>query len=133
MGSDEENGKPERSDPLTEQIIGAAIEVHRALGPGLLESSYEACFVFELMQRGLSVARQVELPVIYKGQRIECGYRIDVMVEGNVVVEVKAVEKIIPIHEAQLMTYLKLSGIRKGLLLNFNTQKLADSIVRRVL
>src|SRR5262245_34178349 len=90
---------------LTERIIGAAIEVHRVLGPGLLESAYEACFAYELASQGLTVTRQVELPIDYKGRRIESGYRVDLIVEGCVIVELKAVEKAAPIHEAQLMTH----------------------------
>ncbi|MCB9688163.1 MAG: GxxExxY protein, partial [Alphaproteobacteria bacterium] len=96
---------------LTEIIIGAAIAVHRELGPGLLESTYEACLVHELVQRGVSVEAQKFLPVNYRGVVIDCGYRIDVLVGGKVIVELKAVEKVLPIHEAQLLTYLRLSGL----------------------
>jgi len=117
---------------ITEKIIGAAIEVHRALGPGLLESAYEACLVHELASMGLAVAEQVELPVMYKGKRVDCAFRMDLIVEGVVVVEVKAVESLAPIHEAQLITYLKLSGLRVGLLINFNVRVLKDGIKRRV-
>src|SRR5919106_224916 len=104
------------------QIIGAAIEVHTALGPGLLESTYEACLVHELLERGMSVERQKALPVAYKGIRVDCGYRIDLLVEGQVIVELKAVARVEPIHEAQLLSYLKLSGHQVGLLINFNVR-----------
>ena len=117
-------------DPLTERIIGAAIEIHRALGPGLLESAYEECLCFELSQLNLIVERQVELPVTYKSVRLTCGYRMDVVVEKQVVVELKTVEKLLPIHEAQLLTYLKLSGIRTDLLLNFNVPVMKHGVQR---
>ncbi len=117
---------------LTGKIIGAAIEVHEALGPGLLESAYEACLCHELVARGLCVERQVALPVMYRGQQVDCAFRMDIVVEGAVVVEIKSVEAIAPIHEAQLMTYLKLSGLRVGLLMNFNVRILKEGIVRRV-
>lgn len=117
---------------ITEQILGAAIAVHRALGPGLLESTYEACLAFELVDRGLAIVRQVALPVVYRGVRIDCGYRLDVVVEGRVIVEVKAVERILPVHEAQVLTYLKLSELPVALLLNFNVPLLKDGIKRFV-
>ena len=117
---------------LTEKIIGAAIEVHKTLGPGLLESAYEACLVHELISQGLSIARQVELPVVYKGQHVECAFRMDIVVEGQVLIELKAVETLLPIHEAQLMTYLKLSGIRVGLLMNFNALTIKAGLIRRI-
>jgi len=117
-------------DPLTAKIIGAAIEIHRALGPGLLESAYEECLCFELSLLRLVVERQVELPVTYKTVRLNCGYRMDLVVEKQVVVELKTVEKLLPIHEAQLLTYLKLSGIRTGLLLNFNVPVMRHGIRR---
>jgi GxxExxY protein len=117
---------------ITEQIIGAAIDVHRALGPGLLESTYEECIAFELMERGLNVERQKELPVTYKGVRLDCGYRIDLLVEGKVIVELKAVESLQPIHEAQVLTYLKLSGHKVALLINFNVKILKDGVRRLV-
>ena len=120
-------------EELTRQIIGAAIEVHRQLGPGMLESTYEACLCHELTKRGLAARRQVKLPVVYDGVRIECGYVIDLLVEDNVIIEIKSVEKVIPVHEAQLMTYLKLSGKRTGLLINFNVPLLINGITRRVL
>jgi GxxExxY protein len=118
------------SDPLTEQVIGAAIEVHRSLGPGLLESAYEECLCFELKQRGLLFQRQVALPVEYKSVRLDCGYRIDLVVKEELIIEIKTVEKLLPVHEAQLLTYLKLSGIKKGLLFNFYTPVLRDGIRR---
>ena len=104
------------------QIIGAAIAVHRALGPGLLESTYEACLFYELAQCGLAVERQKELPVRYRGVQLDCGYRIDLLVADSVIVEIKAVENLEPIHEAQLLSHLKLSGIKIGLLVNFNVE-----------
>ncbi|MCL5264809.1 MAG: GxxExxY protein [Chloroflexi bacterium] len=118
---------------ITEAILGAAIEVHRALGPGLLESTYEECLCHELALRGLTFKRQIDLPVDYKGIRLDCGYRLDVVVEDAVIVELKSVEKLVPVHEAQLLTYLRLSGKKVGLLINFNVAVLKDGIVRRVL
>lgn len=114
-------------------IIGAAIDVHRVLGPGLLESAYERCLCRELTLRRIPFERQMPLPVEYKGVRLDCGYRVDLVVNGMVIVEVKAVSAIAPIHEAQLLTYLKLGGWRVGLLLNFNVPILKDGIRRRVL
>jgi GxxExxY protein len=121
------------NDPLTEKIIGFAIEVHRQLGPGLLESAYEECLCYELRQSGLIFRRQVPLPVVYKTIRLDCGYRIDIIVEEKVILELKTVERLIPVHDAQLLTYLKLSSIRTGLLLNFNSPVLKDGIRRMVL
>jgi GxxExxY protein len=120
-------------EQVTEAIIGAAIEVHRHLGPGLLESAYEECLCHELHLRDLSFQRQVELPVEYKGIKLDCGYRLDVVVENVVVVELKSIERILPIHQAQLLTYLRLTGKRVGLLINFNVSALKHGIVRRVL
>ena len=117
---------------VTRAIIGAAIEVHRALGPGLLESAYEECLCRELNLTGLSYERQKDLPVEYKGVRLSCGYRLDIVVEGCVVVELKACDRIKKIHQAQLLTYLKLAGIRHGLLINFNVPVLKDGIKRMV-
>jgi GxxExxY protein len=122
----------EELNRITEQIIGAAIAVHRALGPGLLESAYEACLAYELAERGLVVQRQREMPVTYRAVRVDCGYRIDLLVAAKVVVEIKAVDAIHPIHEAQLITYLKLSGCKLGLLINFNVKVLKDGVKRRV-
>ena len=115
---------------LTEKIICAAMRVHTALGPGLLESAYEACLVHELLKIGLSARNQVELPVIYDGVAVEVGYRIDILVEDLVILELKAVDKILPIHKAQLISYLKLSGKEVGLLINFNVPHLRDGIDR---
>jgi len=117
-------------DPLTERIIGCAIEVHRALGPGLLESAYEKCLSFELGQHGIPFRQQLPVPVEYKGARIECGYRIDLLVDDAVIVELKSVDQLAPIHEAQLLTYMKLARIHTGLLINFNQQRLIDGLRR---
>ena len=117
---------------ITDKIISAAIAVHRELGPGLLESAYEACLVYELVQRGLSIEQQKTLPVIYRDVRVDCGYRIDLFIEKQVIVELKAVEKLEPIHKAQLLSYLKLSGCKVGLLINFNVKILKDGIHRIV-
>jgi GxxExxY protein len=118
---------------ITGDIIGAAIEVHRALGPGLLESAYEECLCHELTVRHVPFDRQRALPVEYKGLRLDCGYRLDLLVADSVVVEIKAVEKLLPIHDAQLLTYLKLGGWKAGLLLNFNVPVLKRGIRRLVL
>ncbi len=118
---------------LTDLIIRSAIEVHRTLGPGLLESAYEECLCYELLLHGTPIEQQKPLPLIYKGLRLDCGYRMDIVVAERVVVELKCVEKILPIHEAQLLTYLKLSGLRTGLILNFHTHVLKDGIKRLVL
>ena len=117
---------------LSEQIIGAAIEVHRSLGPGLLESTYEACLEYELLQAGLKVERQKPLPVVYKDVQLDCGYRLDLLVENAIIVEVKSVARLEPVHEAQLVTYLKLADKRLGLLINFNTVILKRGIRRKV-
>jgi GxxExxY protein len=117
-------------DPVTERIIGCAIEVHRALGPGLLESAYEKCLAFELGQHGIPFRQQLPVPVEYKGTRIECGYRIDLLVDDAVIVELKSVDQLAPVHEAQLLTYMKLARIRTGLLINFNQQRLVDGLRR---
>ena len=121
------------NDPLTEKVIGLAIEVHRHLGPGLLESAYEECLCFELKTNGIVHDRQVPLPVTYKNAKLECGYRMDVVVENGLIIELKTVDRLLPIHEAQLLTYLKLSGLKTGLLLNFNSSVLKDGIRRLVL
>ncbi len=118
---------------LTSQILNAAMEVHTQLGPGLLENVYETCLAYELGERGLSVKRQLPVPVVYKGQQLDCGFRLDLMVEGVVIVELKTLEKVLPVHESQLFTHMRLLGCRVGLLLNFNVQHLKDGIVRRVL
>ena len=108
-------------DATAEVVIGAAIKVHRALGPGLLESTYQTCLVYELMQRGLRVRREVAVPVIYESVSLDCGYRLDLFVEDHLIVEVKCVEHLMPIHTAQVLTYLRLTGARMALLLNFNS------------
>ena len=117
---------------ITEAIIGAAMKVHSALGPGLLESAYEACLAHELRKAGFDVRSQVELPVIYDGVRVDLGYRIDLLVNDAVIVELKCVEKIAPIHEAQILSYLKLSKKRVGLIINFHVRHLKDGIKRVV-
>jgi GxxExxY protein len=117
---------------LSSKVIGAAIEVHKHLGPGLLESAYEECLCHELKLRDTSYERQKSLPLIYKGKELDCGYRLDVVVDYQLIVEMKSVEKIEPIHKAQLLTYLKLSDIRLGLILNFNVTMMKDGIVRMV-
>lgn len=124
---------PLHHENLTDSILGAAIEVHRELGPGLLESAYEECLAWELAERRLKFERQRPLPVRYKKVALDCGYRLDLLVAETVVVEIKSIEQIEPIHEAQLLTYLKLGGWKVGLLLNFNVELLKDGIRRRVL
>ena len=122
-----------RANELTHTVIGAAIEVHRCLGPGLLESAYHECLCRELVVRGVPFQKERPLPLQYKGIRLECGYRIDLLVGGLVVVEVKAIDAIAPIHEAQLLTYLRLGGWNIGLLINFNVVVLKNGICRRIL
>jgi GxxExxY protein len=124
--------KKERLNWITESIIGAAIEVHRDLGPGLLESAYETCLAFELVERGLKVEQQKPLPVVYREVKLDCGYRLDLLVEEAVIVEVKAVDRLAPIHQAQLLSYTRLSGCKVGLLINFNVKVLKDGIRRVV-
>ncbi|HXZ29127.1 MAG TPA: GxxExxY protein [Terriglobales bacterium] len=121
------------ANEVSRLILDAAMKVHSVLGPGLLESAYEACLAQELRLRGLDVQTQVPLPVVYEGTKLEVGYRVDMLVEGVVVIEVKSVDGIAPIHEAQLLSYLKLSGRNLGLLLNFNTVHLKDGIRRFVM
>lgn len=118
---------------ITDGIIGAAIEVHRTLGPGLLESAYQECLARELLLRNIPFDREVPVPVVYKGVHLECGYRLDFLVDKRVVLEIKAVDIIAPVHEAQLVTYLSLGGWQVGLLINFNVLLLRDGIRRRVL
>jgi GxxExxY protein len=118
---------------LSKKIIGAAIEVHRQLGPGLLESAYEQCLAHELSLQDIPFERQKPIPIVYKGLNLDCGFRLDLLVSSLVVVELKAVNEIMPIHEAQLMTYLKLTSCKLGLLLNFNTLRLRNGIKRVVL
>jgi len=121
-----------KDNELTGKVIGCAIEVHRNLGPGLLESTYERCLSFELLSNNIRHEVQRELPVDYKGIKLDCRYRVDLMVEGKLIVEIKSVEKIIPIHEAQILTYMKLADISVGLLINFNVTRLKDGIKRFV-
>ncbi len=121
------------SESLTHDVIGAAIDVHRELGPGLLENVYEACFCHELQLREIPFESQKELPVIYKGRKLDFKYRMDVVIADQIIVELKSVEKLLPVFEAQLMTYLRITRIKVGLLINFNVPVLKDGIVRRVL
>jgi len=123
---------PPRTEEVAKFVIDAAFKVHSALGPGLLESVYEACLVHELNQKALKVESQVSLPVVYEGMKIEAGIRLDIMVEKQLIVEVKAVDNKIPVYKAQLLTYLKLTGIRLDLLINFNVIHLRDGITRLV-
>ncbi len=117
---------------ITERIIGCAITVHRALGPGLLESTYEVCLVHELKKAGLQVERQIVLPVVYDNIKLDAGYQLDVLVEDSVILELKSVASLLPIHEAQLLTYLKLADKRLGLLINFNVTVLKNGIKRKI-
>jgi len=117
-------------DPLTEKIIGCAIEVHRTLGPGLLESAYEQCLARELSLQDVGFRLQVPVPVEYKGVHLDCGYRIDVLVNEQVILDLKSLERTLAIHEAQLLTYMKLANVAKGLLINFNVRRLVDGIRR---
>ena len=128
-----EDRRSAAADALTETIIGLAIEVHRGLGPGLLESAYEECLCFELAAHRLPFLRQVPLQVQYKSVRLECGYRMDIVVDRTVVLELKTVERLLPVHDAQILTYLRLSGLRAGLLLNFNVPVLRQGLKRLVL
>jgi GxxExxY protein len=125
-----EDTEEEGTDKLTSIIIGASIDVHRALGPGLLESVYEACLIYELRLKQLKVEHQKPLPIFYKDVMLDCGYRLDLVIEEQVIIEIKSVNSIVPIHEAQLLSYLKLSGCKRGLLLNFNVMMLRDGIRR---
>ncbi len=122
----------EELNSISGAILDAAIRVHRELGPGLLEAAYESCLEYELLDRGFLVERQKELPVVYRGIQVDCGFRIDLLVSKLVIVELKAVEKLIPIHEAQVLTYLKLTQLHLGLLVNFNVTKLMDGFKRLV-
>jgi GxxExxY protein len=122
----------ERFDSITGTIINREIEVHRALGPGLLESAYEACLAFELIEQGLKVERQKPLPVVYRDVKLDCGYRLNILVEESVVVEIKVVDHLAPIHKAQLLSYLRLSKSKVGLLINFNVKVLKSGIIRMV-
>lgn len=122
----------DRLNGITEQIIGAAIEVHRVLGPGLLESAYSTCLVFELRERGFRVEQERPLPVVYKSVKLDCGYMLDLVVENLVIVEIKAVERLNSVHEAQLLSYLRLYGCKVGLLINFHVSMLKQGIRRIV-
>lgn len=122
----------ERINFLTEKIIGCAIEVHKAIGPGSLESAYEECLCYELAQNGLKFERQIPLPVVYKGVKLDCGYKLDVIVEDTIIIELKAVDRIIAIHEAQLLSYLRMLDLRVGLILNFHSSVLKEGIKRIV-
>ena len=120
-------------DPATGLVICSAIEVHQTLGPGLLESVYQRCLAYELMMRGVSFAQQVPLAVVYKGMPTDCGYRLDLVIERRLIVEVKCVDRLLPIHDAQLLTYLRLYGARRGLLINFNVGRLVEGVRSLVL
>jgi GxxExxY protein len=122
----------ERLNAITERIIGAAITVHHELGPGMLESAYEACLAYELLDHGLAIERQKPVPVIYRNQALDCGYRLDLLVENSVIVEVKSVERLERVHAAQLRSYLGFSKCKVGLLLNFNVAWLAKDGIKRV-
>ena len=118
---------------LSSRVIGCAIEVHRTLGPGLLESTYQKCLAHELSRNGISFKIEQPLPVVYKDIKLDCGYRIDLFVEGEIIIELKSVEKLLPIHEAQLLTYLKLAKVKQGFLVNFNVARLKDGLKSYVL
>lgn len=122
-----------RLNSITRKIIGAAVRVHRELAPGLLESAYCACLAYELLAEGLELESQVALPVVYRGVKLDCGYRLQMVVEDAVIVETKAVDKLIPIHKAQVLSYLRLSRLKAGLLINFSTRYVTDGIVRLLL
>lgn len=118
---------------ITDKIIGSAIEVHKNLGPGLLESAYEECLSYELLQKGLNIERQKPVPIIYKDVKLDCGYRIDVLVENKIIIELKSVDEFHPVHEAQILTYMKFAEMKIGLLINFNVTKLKNGIKRYIL
>jgi GxxExxY protein len=120
-------------DPLTNRVIGLTIGVHRELGPGLLESAYEECLCFELKEARIAYSRQMPLAIVYKGLQLDCGYRLDVVVQRELIIEIKAVEQLMPIHDAQILTYLRLSGHKVALLINFNKVLLKDGIRRFIL
>ncbi|HTO23241.1 MAG TPA: GxxExxY protein, partial [Spirochaetia bacterium] len=129
---EERGGRGVEINDITHEIIGAAIQVHRRLGPGLLESAYESCLEHELLKAGFTVERQYAIPLVYEGVRMDCGFRIDLLVEHKVVVETKVVERLSDVHRAQVLTYLKLSGAEVGLLINFNVKLLMDGVDRLV-
>jgi len=120
-------------DSLSRKVIGLVIEVHRELGPGLLESTYEKCLVHELNMNLIENSSQVEIPIIYKGFKIDCGFRLDLLIQGKLIIELKSVKKLLPIHDAQLLTYMKLAKIKTGLLINFNRSLIKDEIKRFVI
>ena len=120
-------------DELSNKVIGCALEVHKQLGPGLLESAYERCLSYELICAGIRHIPQMELPLEYKGTKLDCGYRVDLFIEDDLIVELKAVDKLLPIHEAQILTYMKLAGVKTGLLMNFNVNQFKDGLKRFVL
>jgi GxxExxY protein len=124
---------PVRAENAARASVDAALQVHKALGPGLLESAYEHCLAFEISRRGLSVQRQLALPIAYEGERLDAGYRLDLVIEGTVIIEVKSIDALAPIHDAQILTYLKLSGLRLGLLMNFNVALFKLGLKRFVL
>jgi GxxExxY protein len=127
------NKPQEDRDPLTEKVIGCAIEVHRILGPGLLESAYQRCMALELRKAGFGVETEVSMPVRYKDEILDCGYRADMLVEKTLILELKAIEVLLPIHQAQILSYMKLSGIHLGLLVNFHQPRLIDGLIRFIL
>ena len=130
---DHEGPRRLRFDELSKRVIGCAIEVHRTLGPGLLESTYEQCLAHELKCAGISFKLQYPLPVNYNGVKLDCGYRVDLFIDNKIIFEFKSVDKVLPIHQAQLLTYMKLAGIKIGLLMNFNVRFMKDGIKRMVL
>jgi GxxExxY protein len=129
-GTEDTEGGGEGLNGISGSIIGAAIEVHKYLGPGLLEGAYEACLGYDLIARGHAIERQKPLPIVYKGVSIDCAYRLDLVVDRQVIVEVKAVEQLLPVHEAQILSYLRLSGLPLGLLVNFNGATLRQGVRR---
>jgi len=132
MNHRETEAQRQKLNELSGRVIGGCIEIYRELGPGLLESAYEECLAYELSQMGLRFERQKPLPVGYKAVRLDCGYRLDLVVEDGLIVDLKAVNELAPIHEAQLLTYLKLTGKPVGLLLNFNVQVMKDGVTRKI-
>ena len=123
------------TSPLAERVIGLAIEVHEAVGPGLLESAYEPCLAYEFLRHGIAFERQVAIPMRYKDVSLDCGYRADFVVDGTLLIEIKSVDRLIPLHTAQILTYLRLTGLRQGLIFNFNVTRLVDglrSVVNRL-
>jgi GxxExxY protein len=131
--SNSRNVKKSDMDPLSDKVIGCAIEVHRELGPGLLENAYAECLCHELTLNGIPFRREVPMPVVNKGIKLDCGYRLDILAEPDLILELKVVEQLLPIHDAQLLTYLKLAGFERGLLLNFNVRRMKEGIRRLVL